>query len=269
MISIADMSLTQIPAKKIGLGARDSTGSILIDGELKPKGPPVDGSRAQDEVWRELCAIQQRLIHGRMTDAYTEARAKFKIFERRVPRLCALSEALHGYARWTVVPAEHFVGLQKFLPALRRRMFPCTQGLRGENDFFYARYPDLFHDCIGHLPMLCIPSYRRLYALLARIAISASCEQLLIIDKIYRATAEAGLVRERGRTRVYGASYASGVGDLKLVDSMHIRRFAIGDIIERPVNGQTIHRGGEVYIVPSVEWAMDRIARWAEGERLL
>ena len=50
-----------------------------------------------------------------------------------------------------------------FFSHLARRIFPCTDYIRGRHELDYTPAPDCFHDIFGHTPMIMHPRFADFY----------------------------------------------------------------------------------------------------------
>lgn len=164
---------------------------------------------AQDHVtWRALYARQSSLFPRHAAIAWREGLARLDC-AGGVPDLDRASGALAATG-WRLVAVPSLLPDGAFFEHLAARRFPVTIWLRRPEEMDYLEEPDIFHDFLGHVPLLTNPAvagflegYGRLGALAAREG------ALKPLARLYWHMVEFGLIREAGALRAYGAGILS------------------------------------------------------------
>ncbi len=128
---------------------------------------------------------------------------------RRLPdSIPALSERLRGLCGWQVASVHGLLPARAFFDLLSRKVYPVVGHMRSPDELAFSKAPDLFHDVLGHLPMLTNPSYARFLEHYATVAARhLDCPQVLReLGRLYWHTMETGLILEGGREKVFGAA---------------------------------------------------------------
>ncbi|MGD9537680.1 MAG: phenylalanine 4-monooxygenase [Alphaproteobacteria bacterium] len=161
-------------------------------------------------VWRTLFARQQALLPGRAASAYLDGLARLPIFGGGIPNFDALNEVLFATTGWRVVAVPGLVPDTVFFEHLANRRFPAGRFIRRADQMDYLEEPDVFHDVLGHAPMLMLPvfaDYMQAYGKGGLRALRLGALERL--DRVYWFTVEFGLMQEAAGLRIYGSGIVS------------------------------------------------------------
>ena len=231
----------------------------------------------QHETWRSLCRIQTPRIEARACAEYLAVRRELAIDEERIPTLVELDRMLRLRTGWGLIRADGYIQPKWFFRLLTERCFPCMDQLRHARELLYTSEPDMFHDVMGHLPMLASPIIAEYYQLFGRAGVNARHdEQTACLDKIYWYTMEFGILNPDAgaqapsdRTRVYGAGLITAPTEIStsLTEAVEKRLFSIGAVSEMVVD---IRKPNTVlFEVRSFDDLASELLDWARHERLV
>lgn len=224
----------------------------------------------QHETWRRLLALQMDLVRERCCEQYARGRTEIAVFSGSIPTLREADLWLQRTAGWRVVRAAGYVHPRRFLQFLANRQFPCMDLLRHEDELLYSPEPDMFHDLIGHLPLLCDRSFGEYYETFGRAGTNAKHpEQIEALNRIYWFTMEFGVLDRRPAPLAFGAALLTGLGELLTSGGDAVRRepFSIDAVIASPTD---VHKPNEVlYSVSSCDDLLETFVDWARSESLL
>ena len=244
--------------------SRSPEGTLGLDAES------VDYFAHQHVTWTRLCGLQRDLVRERCAPQYAAGRKLIDRFTHRIPTLSELDAWLARTTGWRVVRANGYVSPSTFLALLADRRFPCMDLLRHADELFYSPEPDMYHDILGHLPMLCNRQFAEYYLTFGKAGARVRHpEQLRALNRIYWFTMEFGLLRSASGPLAYGAALLTGLGELLSSSDASVmhRPFGIGAAIETPTD---IHRTNEVlYLTPSFDVLLAEFVDWARSECLL
>ena len=248
-----------------------------------PEGTP--GSEAvpptyfaeQHETWRTLCRIQAPAISAKACAEYLAVRNDLAIDEERIPTLVDLDRTLRRRTGWSLVRADGYIRPEWFFRLLADRRFPCMDQLRNAREMRYTSEPDMFHDVIGHLPMLASPIISEYYQLFGRAGVNARHqEQTGCLDKIYWYSMEFGILNAdpetraiESRARVYGAGLITAPTEIFtcVSDAVERRPFSIDAVSAAQVD---IRKPNAVlFEVRSLDDLASEFVDWARHEGLL
>lgn len=206
--------------------------------------PPVYAPE-QHDTWRALYARQSAVLNGRVCDEYLEGRRKLQLSPHSVPHLSYASEMLERHTGWRAVRVGGYVPENIFFRILACRTFPCTDFVRHPDELEYTPAPDMFHDLMGHLPMITNHRFARFFHEYGLAGTRARTdEQIAQLGRIYWFTVEFGLInptahrgsgRDPDQSRIYGAGISSSFGEIVhcLSDAVEKRPFDIREIAAR------------------------------------
>lgn len=176
-----------------------------------------DRYTAQDQlVWKVLFDRQTALLHKRACTAFTQGLQRIGFHRNAIPDFQEVSERLHQYTGWTLVPVAGMVDDATFFALIAEKKLPATVWLRSMEQFDFIEEPDLFHDVFGHVPLLTDAAFANFLQFLGRVA-SQHLHDAVALQRLrvlYGLTVEFGLVMEQGKPRLYGAGLLSSAGEV-------------------------------------------------------
>lgn len=171
--------------------------------------PDYEGD--EQDRWGRLLKAQRAAVSPRACTAYLEGLDRLGS-DTRIPRLDKANKVLQGTSNFSIVAVEGLIPVEDFFSQLAQRIFPVTWWLREEQQFDYIEEPDLFHDFMGHVPLLTHPGmadFMQTFGRAGLLALSHSQEALIALQRLYWYTAEFGLVKEKGDVKIWGAGILS------------------------------------------------------------
>ncbi len=224
----------------------------------------------QHAVWRELFARQVKLLPGRAADEFLTGLAALHLDEERIPALRDVSRTLHAATGWRLARTPGLLDAHEFFAQLARRVFPCTDYVRGRHELDYTPAPDCFHDIFGHTPMIMHPRFANFYQKIGAAALNcrddvAREEEL---TRLYWFTVEFGLVKNPGGLRIYGNGIISSYAETQhsLTDKVAKRPFVAEQTAAQPYD--IWHFQGTLFVVDSFEHLEAEFDRWARDHGL-
>ena len=222
-------------------------------------------------TWRRLWQRQINLLdHERLAcSAFREGLAAMRFEPERIPDLRDVDAVLMEAAGWHVARVPGLLHERDFFAFLARCVFPCTDYIRPAHELDYTPAPDLFHDIFGHTPMIANPVFARFYQRMGQAALRAGAEDARRLERFYWFTVEFGLIREGGRTRVFGNGILSSHGESKycLGDKVERRPFDAAVIVEQDYD--VWHYQDLLFVIESFEQLAEGFDVWALGRGLL
>ena len=149
-------------------------------------------------------------------------------------------------------------------------------GVRHAREILYTSEPDMFHDVMGHLPMLGSPVIGEYYQLFGRVGESIRHpEQLACLDKVYWYSMEFGILNPQAGTaaasqaRVYGAGLITAPTEIltSFSDAVERRVFSIDAVTAMDVDIRKPNR--VLFEVRSLDVLAAQLTEWAKQEKLL
>lgn len=127
---------------------------------------------------------------------------------RRICDLAELSDRVERICGWRLQPVAGLVSGADFVAMLRRRKYPVTRVMRRADAAEFSPLPDLFHDVVGHLPLLVHAPYAAFLEYFAEVlaAYSPSPTVASALGRFYWYTTEIGLAGDVDRPKIFGAA---------------------------------------------------------------
>ena len=129
-----------------------------------------------------------------------------------IPDFEDINYSLSQFTDWKIIPLEEMVKDNQFIQMLAEKVYPCRTWIRS-NDQFLAEVDeyDLFHDIIGHTPLLIKPTYCDYLTELGKLALTYinNDHALLLLKRVYWHTIQFGLIISDNSLKIYGAHLIS------------------------------------------------------------
>ncbi len=233
----------------------------------------------QHETWAKLCAHQETLLEGRVCDEYRHGLNVLDVDRKRVPRLADLSRNLHRQSGWQVIRVNGFVDPNLFFYLLANKVFPCTDFVRHPDELQYTPAPDMFHDVVGHLPMITNPRFASFFHAFGLVGTRAVTEeQKLWLARVYWFTVEFGLInptshagagRDSSKAKIYGAGIVSSVGEIQYSLTDEVMKIPFDMETATSTLYDIHHMQEKVFEISSFEQLEESFIQWALRKKLL
>jgi phenylalanine-4-hydroxylase len=188
-------------------------------------------------VWRVLFERRMATLIDTGSEAFLSGMERIGLSPDRVPDLADVNARLSARTGWAAVGVGGFIPAAQFFRCLERRRFPTTLKVRARAQLDYLPEPDIFHDVFGHVPLHADPVFADFLQQFGAIAAQArSPEQIAAMARLFWFTVEFGLIRERGRVKIYGSGLISSHADATnaLGPSCDRRPFDVDAVMNQP-----------------------------------
>jgi phenylalanine-4-hydroxylase len=227
-----------------------------------------DRYTAEDhDVWRTLYERRMRQLTTDGSKVFLAGAKRIGLRPDAVPDLRDVNRRLEPLTGWQAVPVGGFLPARDFFASLAERRFPTTVTIRPRAQLDYLPEPDIFHDVFGHVPLHADPAFADFLQTYGRIATnSRSDEDVEKMTRLFWFTVEFGLVKEDGRTKVYGSGLISSHGDAAnaLGPNCDRRPFSLDAVFAQSFRIDQLQ--DVLFVVESFE---DLFAAAREAERLI
>lgn len=176
-------------------------------------------TKENHSVWRQLIDQQTPLVRKYACPEYLEGLKKIDFPNELIPSLKYVSEKLSTLTGWSLVPADQIIPCSNFFSLLAEKKFPIIRKIRSykEIDFYTNESPDIFHEYFGHCPLLTDQNYADSLQKFGMLAKGQNKFITHILDKIFWATFEFGIIKNHREVMVYGAGILPSRTELKRV----------------------------------------------------
>ncbi|MCF7687515.1 MAG: phenylalanine 4-monooxygenase [Cephaloticoccus sp.] len=238
-----------------------------------PIGPDCiypDYTAEQHAVWRELFARQQTLLPERAASEFLTGLAGLGLDSQHIPRLASVSQKLRQTTGWQLARTPGLLDAHDFFSYLARRVFPCTDYVRGREELDYTPAPDCFHDIFGHTPMIMHPRFADFYQKIGQAALA--CQDPAVeeqLTRIYWFTVEFGLIKNPVGLRIYGNGIISSHGETLHSLTHQVKKLPMipESIAATPYD--IWHFQTTLFVVDSFDQLEQEFSRWAHARQLL
>ena len=221
------------------------------------------------ETWRILYDRQMAYLADHASNVYLSGARSIKLVRDWIPYLegpKSVNTFLQPLTGWQSKAVPGYLPAKAFFACLARREFPTTIVIRPKESIDYLPEPDIFHDIFGHVPLHADPVFADFLQTYGKAALTTDdpyhSERLA---RLFWFTVEFGLIREDGRTKLYGSGLISSPGESK-------HSLTSKDVDRRPFDLETVcatsfeidHYQPILYVLESFEQlrdAMDTYAR--------
>ena len=164
----------------------------------------------ENAMWQALLTRQAKQIPNRACSAYLEGLEKLNLPSTHIPQLHDIDEILQATTGWQTAAVPALISFGKFFKLLANKRFPVATFIRRFEDMDYIEEPDVFHEIVGHCPLLTHPAFAAFNETYGKLGLDASKEERWFLARLYWFTIEFGLVGSHpDNRRIYGGGILS------------------------------------------------------------
>ena len=191
----------------------------------------------ENAMWQALLERQAKQIPNRACSAYLEGLEKLKLPATHIPQLQDIDDILQASTGWQTAAVPALISFGKFFKLLADKRFPVATFIRRFDDMDYIEEPDIFHEIVGHCPLLTHPAFATFNETYGKLGLNATKEERWFLARLYWFTIEFGLVgQEPENRRIYGGGILSSPSETiyALSDEPDCRAFDLIDVLRTP-----------------------------------
>lgn len=212
----------------------------------------------ENAMWQALLTRQAKQIPNRACSAYIEGLEKLNLPSMHIPQLHDIDEILQATTGWQTAAVPALISFGKFFKLLANKRFPVATFIRRFEDMDYIEEPDVFHEIVGHCPLLTHPAFAAFNETYGKLGLDASKEERWFLARLYWFTIEFGLVGSHpDNRRIYGGGILSSPSEtvyaLNGSDTLHQSNHQ-----QQPQN-QPEHRAFDLLAVLRTPYRIDHI----------
>ena len=164
----------------------------------------------ENAMWQALLTRQAKQIPNRACSAYLEGLEKLNLPSTHIPQLNDIDQILQATTGWQTAAVPALISFGKFFKLLANKSFPVATFIRRFEDMDYIEEPDIFHEIVGHCPLLTHPAFAAFNETYGKLGLDASKEERWFLARLYWFTIEFGLVGSHpDNRRIYGGGILS------------------------------------------------------------
>lgn len=164
----------------------------------------------ENTMWQTLLERQAEQTPKRACSAYLQGLDKLNLPATYIPQLSAIDTVLQDTTGWRTARVPALISFGKFFNLLANKSFPVATFIRRPEDRDYIKEPDIFHEIVGHCPLLTHPAFAHFNEVYGKLGLTASKEERLFLARLYWFTIEFGLVNQSNEgLRIYGGGILS------------------------------------------------------------
>lgn len=217
--------------------------------------------KPDDITWNMLMTYTQSRLKGLACQSFWRGLEKLEYSPYHTPDLEKIRDFVFKHTGWVLQRAKGEVPALEFFDMLTRKEFPLVWELRPMNQTFAAAEPDLWHELIGHVPLLFDAQIRDLYCTIAQAAKSTQAEKHSMFIRLYWFFAEYGLIEENGQTKIIGAGLLASPLGANSIKNKHVRmkKMTVDRIRKTKYNPYSFQK--DLLVFPSFRALFDIIDR--------
>nr|WP_319830066.1 phenylalanine 4-monooxygenase [Psychrobacter sp. FDAARGOS_221] len=197
----------------------------------------IQYSQPENEMWQALLSRQEKQIPNRACPEYLEGLEKLNLSSNTIPQLSDIDEVLQSTTGWQTAAVPALISFGKFFKLLANKQFPVATFIRRQEDMDYIQEPDIFHEIVGHCPLLTHPAFAAFNETYGKLGLEASKEERVFLARMYWFTIEFGLVGHNpDERRIYGGGILSSPSETvyALSGEPEYRAFDLIDVLRTP-----------------------------------
>ncbi len=234
--------------------------------------PVPNYSDEEHGTWALLIENQKKVLPGRACNEFLQGLDGIRFPEDRIPKLADISDAIEPHTGWRLMRVDGLVPDKEFFHLLAEKIFPSTDFIRGREELGYTPSPDMFHDLLGHVPLLINPRFTAFFEKFGHAGVKAfqlNHPGTKMLPRIYWYTVEFGMIQNPEGLRIYGAGIVSSPNEVlySLSDQPKKLPFDIDMIAAKPYD--IWHMQEELFVIESFDQLEMEFDRWAKNQGLL
>jgi phenylalanine-4-hydroxylase len=226
-------------------------------------------------TWATLFGRQKALVSKYACREFLEGSKKLALDPVRVPDMRRVSGRISKMTGWNIMNAKNRnLSMEDWFPPMEKRLFSASDYIRKPKGIDFTSMPDLFHDYFGHLPFFTDKEFAETAYRFGLVSKHAKRRQVVHISRIWAHSIEFGLIKERGKIKLFGAGLLSSRGEsghvMRVIEKRKkgdIVPFNLPEVIATIGNPRKYHK--KYFLLNSVKQIRDVLDAYARKESLL
>ncbi|AWT48998.1 phenylalanine 4-monooxygenase [Psychrobacter sp. YP14] len=194
-------------------------------------------SDCENQMWQALLERQLTQLPGRACPEYLQGLDKLALPHTHIPQLPDIDAVLLEATGWRTAMVPALISFGKFFKLLANKQFPVATFIRRKQDMDYIQEPDIFHEIVGHCPLLTHPAFAAFNETYGKLGLEATAQERVFLARMYWFTIEFGLVGHNPvDRRIYGGGILSSPSETlyALSGEPDYREFNLIDVLRTP-----------------------------------
>ncbi len=214
----------------------------------------------EHNMWQALLARQAGVTPNRACTPYLEGLNKLNLPATHIPQLADIDTVLQETTGWRTAGVPALISFGKFFKLLANKQFPVATFIRRLEDMDYIEEPDIFHEIVGHCPLLTHPAFASFNETYGKLGLNATKEERACLARLYWFTIEFGLVEQKdfatdasksgSSLRIYGGGILSSPSETL---------YALGDEPQQQLQKRPEYRAFNLLDVLRTPYRIDHI----------
>lgn len=174
-------------------------------------------TQEDQEVWRILFERQLANLKDKSCRAYLQCIYELDdvLNAEAIPRFEDLGVRLESATGWNIHVVPGLIPVDEFFALLNDRKFCSSTWVRSREMLDYLEEPDMFHDIMGHTPLLINQKYADFMQAFGALGVKYAHDPEIVVQlqRLYWFTIEFGVMKGTERPLIYGAGIASSFGE--------------------------------------------------------
>jgi phenylalanine-4-hydroxylase len=191
------------------------------------------------KVWTMLYSRIMQMLPESADQSVMDGMKMIGFPSDHIPNFEEINEKINAFTDWEIVPLEDMVGDKEFIGMLAEKKYPCRTWIRSEKQLLSDEDEyDMFHDVIGHTPLLTKPNYCSYLTGLGKLAQKYinNDDAIALLKRVYWHTIQFGLKISENSLKIYGAHLLSSGSETIYSLSAGVPKYDlhIGKIMDTP-----------------------------------
>lgn len=213
-------------------------------------------TKNEHSTWELLISNRMTNLKKEACNLYLTGLHNLKLPTTYIPTYQEMNSLLQGFTNWRIVPTTELITSSNYFKMLANCEFPAITSIRPlhEIDYYSSAKPDVIHEYFGHAPFLINTDYANFMQRLAKLALTRSKKEQVLLGRLFWFTIEFGLIQTEEGLRVYGAGIIPSKSETQhaLYDTnVERREFTLTDVLRTPYSA--LKKQKIYYVMPSFE----------------
>lgn len=226
--------------------------------------PPVSYTKEEQETWSILIRRFWEMIPEYMCRDYLDGFDRMDFPLDRIPLLAGVEAQLQKFSGWQIERVNGLIPNDEFYGLFAQKKFPSNDFIRARKDIDYTPSPDIFHEIVGHVPMLTNPFFgdftHHVGQFATKVMREYGADKLTPIARIYWFTLEFGLIDTDEGVRIFGAGFAPGEMRHALTSAVEKRPFIVDEVARTAYNYWEMQN--KLFVIKSFDDMVAQFDNW-------